>query len=131
MNTISTDLQERIVNAVKHEKNTPQEAVARFMFSPASPYRYLQLDRDLRSLEPALNPPKPPSIRPEDQALLRAQVEANSDAILEEHRQVWLETSGVKVGLTTMHRTLARLGLTVRISRLEIPPARVGWCYTT
>lgn len=112
MKAISTDLRQRIIHAIKHEKNTPQQAATRFMVSQASVYHYLQLDRDLHNLEPAPKPPKPPRIRLEDETLLRSQIEANSDATLEEHRQTWFKTTGIKVGLTTMHRTLARFGIT-------------------
>jgi hypothetical protein len=52
MKPLSIDLRQRIVNAVRHEKNTADEATQRFNVSRASVYNYLQLDQDLGDLTP-------------------------------------------------------------------------------
>jgi hypothetical protein len=55
--------------------NTPEKIATRHAVSRATVYRQLQIKRDLHNLQ--------------------AQVETNNDATLEEHRQAWLETTGV------------------------------------
>jgi transposase len=111
MKAYSTDLRERIVAAVKHEKNTPEEVATRYAVSHATVHRHLQLERDLRDLQPATGTGRSRLIPPEAEAALRAQVEANNDATLEEHRQAWLETTGVTLSLTI--DVEARVGLAI------------------
>ncbi len=108
----STDLRARIVRAVNHEHNTPQEAAKRFMTSPASVYRYLQLNRDQHTLEPAAIPGKPATINDELEPRLRQQVENHNDATLAQHCQIWQENTGLVVSVPTMHRAMTRLGIT-------------------
>jgi transposase len=108
----STDLRTRIVHAVNHEHNTPQEAANRFMTSPASVYRYLQLNRDQGHLEPAAIPGRPRAINDELEPRLRRQLESHNDATLTEHCQIWQEDTGFSVSVTTMYRTIVRLGIT-------------------
>lgn len=112
MNPISLDLRKRIVHAVNHDKNTPEQTAQRFAISRASVYRFLQLDRDLNDLKPAPKPPNPPKISDDDGPALHAQIQANNDATLEEHCQTWLETTGVEVSVPTMQRALNRLNVT-------------------
>jgi transposase len=111
MNPISLDLRTRIVNAVNHDKNTPEQAAERFIVSIASVYRFLQLDRDLGDLKPAKKPPNPRKISDEATPVLHAQIQANNDATLEEHCQIWNETTGVEVSVPTMQRALIRLNI--------------------
>ncbi len=105
----STDLRERIVHAIKHEQHTTEQTASRYAISRATVYRYLQLDRDLKTLQPATSTGRPRLIPPEHEAALRAQVEAHNDATLEEHCQSWYETTGIELSLTAMHQTLKRL----------------------
>jgi transposase len=112
MNPISLDLRTRIVHAVNHDKNTPEQTAERFAVSPASVYRFLQLDRDLNDLKPAKKPANPRKISDEHAPALHAQIQANNDATLEEHCQTWLETTGVEVSVPTMQRALLRLNMT-------------------
>jgi transposase len=111
MNPIGLDLRTHIVNAVNHDKNTPEQAAKRFMVSIASVYRFLQLDRDLGDLKPAKKPPNPRKISDEETPVLHAQIQANNDATLEEHCQIWNETTGVEVSVPTMQRALTRLNI--------------------
>lgn len=52
MKAYSTNLRERIVHTVKHEKNTPDETATRYKVSQSTVYNYLQLDRNLHNLTP-------------------------------------------------------------------------------
>ena len=118
----STDLRERIIHAVKHEQHTTEQTASRYAISSATVYRYLQLERDLKNLQPSISTGRPRLIRPEHEAALRAQVEARNDATLEEHCQSWYQTSGVELSLTAMHQALKRL----KISRKKRPADRLN-----
>lgn len=131
MKPYSTDLRKRIVAAVKHEQNTPEQAATRYNVSRATVHRYLQLDRDLHNLQPATSTGRPRLIPPEGEHALRTQVEAKPDATLDEHRQTWFETSGVMLSVTAMHEAIKRLGFTHKKRRSKpanatISPARHG-----
>lgn len=116
MNPISLDLRTRIVQAVKHDKNTPEQAARRFIVSIASVYRFLQLNRDLNNLKPTKKPPNSRKISDEYAPTLHAQVQANNDATLEEHCQTWNKTTGVEVSIPTMQRALKRLQISIKKS---------------
>jgi transposase len=120
MNAISTDLRARIIHAVQHEHNTPQQAAERFLISRASVYRYLEQHRNQGSLSPAKRTRTPRGITVEDEAQLKAQLETRNDATLEEHCQQWQEDTGKAVSVSTMHRAFQRL----KLSRKKDDPTR-------
>jgi transposase len=120
MNPISLDLRTRIVQAVNHDKNTPEQAAKRFIVSIASVYRFLQLDRDLNDLKPAPKPPNARKISDEHAPALHAQVQANNDATLEEHCQTWHETTGIQISVPTMQRALTRLNITRKKATMPV-----------
>ena len=76
MNAISPDLRQRIVHAVKVDKNTPEQASERFVVSPASVYRYLEQHRNQGTLQPATRTQPPRCITAEDLPRLLDQLEA-------------------------------------------------------
>jgi transposase len=120
MNAISTDLRTRIVHAVQHEHNTPEQAATRFLVSRASVYRYLEQHRNQATLQPAKRTPTPRCITREDEDRLRTQLEAHNDATLKEHCQHWQDASGKAVSVSSMHRALRRL----KLSRKKDDPTR-------
>ena len=56
------------------------------------------------------------------QAVLRAQLEAHPDATLQEHCEMWEAHGGIKVSISTMSRTIQRLGWTRK--KKQEKPAR-------
>ena len=48
----------------------------------------------------------------EEKRALWAQLEANDDATLERHRELWKEERGIAVSISTMSRTVRKLGWT-------------------
>jgi transposase len=105
------DLRERIVRAV--EAGTPQSVVARtFGVGRATVERYVRRRREAGSLGPSPIPGRPPAIGEAGAEALHAQVAAAPDATLAEHCATRERERGARVSAATMHRALARLGLT-------------------
>ncbi len=117
MNPISIDLRQRIVHAVQIDKNTPEQASERFLISPASVYRYLEQHRNQGTLQPAERILIPRRITADDLPRLQRQLEAHNDATLEEHCQLWTEQTGITLSVSTMHRALKRLSITLKKRR--------------
>ena len=114
MNAISPDLRQRIIHAIQINKNTPEQAAKRFLVSPASVYRYLEQHRNQGTLQPAKRILAPRRITVDDAPRLQHQLEAHNDATLEEHCQRWTEQTGVMVSISTMHRALKRLSISLK-----------------
>jgi len=114
MNAISPDFRQRIINAVKVDKYTPEQASERFIISPASVYRFLEQHRNQGTLQLAERILAPRRITVEELPRLQRQLEAHNDATLEEHCQRWTEQTGVQVSVSTMHRALKRLSITFK-----------------
>ena len=105
MKAYSSDLRERIVQAVGHGQSQP--AVARtFAVSPATVKRYLAQYRRTGSLVPKRSPGRTPRIRPADHPALRAQLAAAPAATLAEHCATWEQTHAVRVSVPTMYRAI-------------------------
>jgi transposase len=114
MNPISPDLRQRIIHAIQIDKDTPAQAAKRLIVSPASVYRFLEQHRNQGTLQPAPRILTPRRITADDLPRLQRQLEAHNDATLEEHCQLWTEQTGVVVSLSTMHRALKRLSITLK-----------------
>jgi transposase len=121
MNAYAEDLRTRILAAVDGGMSKRQAAVV-FGVSRSTIKRYAELRRTTGSLAPKPHTAGPPvRIRPTDHATLRAQLAAAPDATLADHCTTWEQTTGVVVSVTTMQRTIARLGWT-RKKRPWRPP---------
>jgi transposase len=114
MKPLSLDLRQRIIHAVKHENNTPQETAKRFSVHLSSVYRFLQLKRNADSLIPAKIPGRPRLISAEQENILVAQIQMYPDATLEEHCQYWFKTTKRKVSVTTMFSAIRNLNFTLK-----------------
>jgi len=113
MRAYSLDLRERIVAAV--EAGERRTAVARrFGVGTTTVGNYLRLRQATGALAPRPRPGGQPEIAPARYPLLRAQLEADPDATLEQHCVTWAETQGQVVSVATMWRTIGRLGWTVK-----------------
>lgn len=85
--------------------------------------RYLRLRRETGSVAPKPLPKRLPRVgaTAEQRRALRAQLEANPEATLERHREMWKEQHGVRVSVATMSRAIRRLGWTYKKRRWEPP----------
>ena len=111
MRAYSIDLRTKVVAAV--DRGMATGAVARaFGVSLSTVKRYRQQRRQTGSIAPRPIPGRPAVMRRDHDAVLRAQLEAQPDAILEEHCQRWEEQQGMHVSIATMARAIRRLGWT-------------------
>jgi transposase len=109
MRAYSVDLRERVVAAV--DAGEAHRAVAaRFRVSLATVGNYLRLRRATGGLAPRPRPGGVPAIPPDRYPALRAQLAAAPDATLAQHCATWAEAQGQAVSVSTMDRTIARLG---------------------
>jgi transposase len=116
MRPCSVDLRVRVVQAVNDDKKSPGEVAKQFRISPASVYRYLQLDRDLDNLTPLKGNGRPRLIPSELEPILLEQIQANNDLTLEEHCNLWKKRTGMKVSVTCMFESQKRVDVTLKKS---------------
>src|SRR5512143_24120 len=108
MRAYSQDLRERVVEAVRRGEGTLQQIADRFLVSVSFITRLMQLHRSTGSLGPRPHGGGNPAVlAPEDLERLRALVQEQPDATLEELRQ----RLGASCSLMTISRALRKLGL--------------------
>ncbi len=107
----SVDLRERVLNAI--ERGMPRhDVVTTFDVSLATIKRWLARRRTGIALMPIAPTGRWRTIQPEQHATLWAQLEANRDATLETHTQLWNEAQATTVSIWTVGRAIRRLGWT-------------------
>lgn len=106
----SRDLRERLLQAEASGLSIAEITRATGV-SPKSIRRWKQTQAAGESLEPGHPPGPQHTITPEQEPVLRALVAAHPDATLAEHCAVWAQTQ-TEVSVSTMSRTLGRLGIT-------------------
>ncbi len=116
MRAYSLDLRARIVAAVEAGEAHPVVA-QRFGVAVATIGNYLRLRRATGGLAPRPRPGAPLEIGPAQYPALRAQLQADPDATLARHCATWAEGQGQVVSVSTMGRTIARLGWTHKKKR--------------
>ena len=121
MQAYSLDLRRRIVAALDAGKK-PSEVATHFVVGVSTVKRYRQQRRETGRLDPRPSPGRPSTIRPEQRAVLWAQLVEHPTAILEEHCALWAATTGVWVSITTMSREIRRIGWTRKKDRW-VPPS--------
>jgi transposase len=112
----STDLRSRVLSAI--EGGSPAKTVAS-LFQVSVSYIYKALARRRETGETAARPQRNRQrlkLAGHHEAIA-AEVARRSDITLDELRAWLLETHGVAASLGLMHKTLARLGLTLKKSR--------------
>jgi transposase len=115
MNAYPTELRTRIVAAV--DRGMARSEVAHvFAVSERTIRRYLAQQRDTHDLSPGHSPGRPPTIGPDQAALLSAQVAAHPDVTLADHCAIWARDHGVTVSIATMSRAIRRLAITLKKS---------------
>lgn len=88
-----------------------------FQNDPSTISRWLRQRRQTGSGLSRPRSGRPCLLRPEQEAALRQQVAAHSDATLAAHCARWEAATGLRVGLSTMSRWLRRLGLPLKQRR--------------
>jgi transposase len=111
MRAYSTDLRKRIVRVVA-DGRPMKEATRRFGVSVSAVKRYVVRQQETGSLERTPIPGCPPQIGPDQEAILRARLEAAPDATVLEHCAWWAEHQCQQLSETTMWRAMRRLGWT-------------------
>jgi transposase len=118
MNAYSKDLRIKALGAL--ERGMPRkEAASTFGISLATLKRWLKRRRRGKDLAPRPSPGRTPRTltTPEQRRALWEQLEANDDATLERHCELWQNKTGVVVSVATMSRAVGRLGWTFKKSR--------------
>jgi transposase len=112
----STDLRSRVLAAV--DRGGPAPTVAR-LFQVSVSYIYKALGRRNATGETEARPQRNRQTLKlaTHHAAIRAEVARRPDATLDELRAWLLATHGVSASLGLMHKTLARLGLTLKKSQ--------------
>src|SRR5690242_5044141 len=118
MRAYSTDLKERLVRAVAAGQPM-REAARRFNVCVNTVKRAVVQVRETGSLQRKPIPGGPRRIGPEQEAALRARLEAAPDATVLEHCAWWAEQQGQQVSEATMWRAIRRLGWTHKKSRWQ------------
>ena len=123
MNAYSKDLRLKVLAAV--DRGTPSREVAgTFGVSPAALKRWLKRRREGADyLTPRPSPGRTPRILAtiEERQALWAQLEANDDATLERHCELWEVKRGIAVSISTMSRAVRKLGWTRKKDRWSPP----------
>ncbi len=110
------ELRERVAAAVDHGEGSQREIARRFRVSLSFIVRLLERRRDAGTLAPKPHGGGPnPALSPRDQQRLRELIEEQSDATLDQLKQ----QAGFTCTLTTIWRTLRRLGLTYKKKTLH------------
>jgi transposase len=118
MRAYSTDLKERLVRAVA-EGQPMREAARRFGVAVTTVKRAVVQQRETGSLERRPIPGCPRRIGKEQEASLRARLEAAPDATVLEHCAWWEEQHGQALSEATMWRAIRRLGWTHKKSHWQ------------
>ena len=122
MRAYSTDLKERLVRAVA-DGLPMREAARRFDVAVTTVKRAVVQQHETGSLERKPSPGRPRAIRRDQEAALRARLEAAPDATLLEHCAWWAEQYAQQLSGATMWRAIRRLGWTHKKRRWQ--PASV------
>ena len=107
MKAYNLDLRERIVEA-KAEGLSIAQTAKRFKVSCASVKRFVKQQRETGTLEVS----KRPLLNGKALSILEKQVREQNDLSLAEHCRELEQRIGLRVSVTTLHRSLGRLGIT-------------------
>jgi transposase len=123
MEIYSKDLRIRAVDAV--ERGIPRkEVVEIFSISLTTLKRWLRMRREGKDLSPGISTGRRRRIlaTPEEKKLLWEQLEANDDATLQRHCELWEKKTGVRVSISAMSRAIRqKLGWSYK-KRRWVPP---------
>ena len=106
----STDLRERIINAVIHKRYALQKAADTFDVGAATVSRYLRRYRQTGNLTPQTSPGRPSALV-DHQAWVEQSLIGN-DLTHDQRCDLLFDEIGVRIGRATMCRWVQRLGST-------------------
>jgi len=109
MKAYSQDLRERILRAMDDGYPTA-EIIQVFGIARSTLKRYIKQQREEGHVRPKAIPGRPPRKRAQVEAEVLPQLQANSDATLEQHCAMWGQTHGESVSRWTMSRAIKQLG---------------------
>lgn len=118
MQAYSPDLRRRIVNAVGRGE-TKTEVARTFEVSRSSVKRYVKMDLQTGSLEPSKPPGPTPKLDDIAQKLLEADLQERPAATLSQRCSFLMGLTGISLGISTLWRTLKRLGYTHKKRSVE------------
>jgi transposase len=116
MDIYSKDLRIRALAAVDRGI-LRREVVEIFAISLTTLKRWIKMRRECKDLSPGVSTGRRRRIlaSPEEERLLWDQLEANDDATLKRHCQLWEQKTGVRVSISAMSRAIReRLGWTYK-----------------
>lgn len=105
-----------------------REVVGLFGVSLATLKRWLKRREEGKDIAPRPSPGRTPTIlaTDEEKRALWEQLEANAEATLERHCELWEERNGVRVSVATMSRAIRhKLGWTYK-KRRWVPPSETN-----
>ena len=109
MKAYSTDLRERVLAAL--DSGMPRGEVIRlFQVSQGSITRWLRLRRSTGTLTPSRPSGRPRTMPPQQEQLLRLQLEVAPDAALATHAAQWNDDHRTSLSSWTIVRAIRRLG---------------------
>ena len=122
MNAYSKDLRLKALAALERGMSR-REVLETFDISPATLKRWLRRRREGEDLTPKHSPGRTSRILAdvEHRRALWAQLEANDEATLERHCELFEARQGKKVSLATMSRAIRKLGWTFKRRRWQPP----------
>lgn len=113
MKPLSLDLRQRIVTAYERGEGSQARIAQRFGVATSTVERLLKRYRETGSLEPRkAGAPPPLMVSEEEQARVKAWIEAEPDLTQDELARRFEAETGRRVSRRTMGRVRARLGLT-------------------
>lgn len=108
---LSEDLRRRVVEAHRAGQGSYAEVAARFGVGVASVSRWLRLRRESGAVAPRPRAGRSPKLGAEGQRALRSLVDEHADATLAELARLLEARAGVRLGASTLHKALGRLGI--------------------
>ena len=124
MGAYSKDLRLKVLDAV--DRGVPRrEVVGVFGVSLATLKRWLKRRKEGEDLGPKPSPGRTPTIlaTAEEKRALWEQLEANYEATLERHCELWEEQRGVRVSVATMSRAIRHKLCWTLKKRRWVPPS--------
>lgn len=118
----SLDLRQKIIEAYTRGGISQRGLANQFGVAKSFIQKLLKQYRETGSIAPKVRVEQtPPKLNDEHRAILADIVEANNDATLAELSEQVYARTGIRVGTTTMHTTLKRMGLSVKKNALPRP----------
>jgi len=115
MKPYSLDLRQKIVTAYDRGGISQRQLAKQFSVTKSFIQKLFKQRRETGSIAPKVRTKQtPPKLNADHQAILAELVETNNDATQAELREQLHARTDILVGITTVHNTLKKLGLTLK-----------------